>query len=459
MKEGRSQMEPRSAAYGVLLVLAAVQGAFAPAVLAQTSPSGGAALGLADAVLLARDNSLAAQLQRERLASTEAQRRVTVAGALPTLSVQSSANYNELPASSPLASLFGGGAGGSGGGLVGFPAQGATLDTTISANQVLFDAFATRDTIQIADLQGTIGGLAVEQAEQEAMLNAAVAYFQVLRTEGLADVAQRAVVQAGNHLRLGQVRLKAGTGTRAEVLQLRAQVAQAQGGLIQAKNGVNVARLALANAVNAPVGQRPLQADPRVPAVDVDLERDLAQALARRQEVKQANLKREIDETRVSLESRALWPTLAATTRYSQRGLNEGQFLAGVNFNWNAFDSFRTRNRMEAAQQEAQADRVQIEQARQGIALEVRQQAQNREDAQARIATAREGLAAAQEAYRIAVTRFEAGLSTYVELTDAQTTLTQARNTFVQAANDFHVAQIRLARALGLDLASYLAGR
>lgn len=428
----------------------------APAAPKPVATSAEASLGLADAVLLARANGLGVRLQRERLGVLLAERRVTAGGGLPKVTLETSANYYQLPIDSPLrafASATGGG------GIVGFPAPGTTVDTTIGASQVIFDAFVLRDTLALADLQEAIGEAALARAEQDAMAAAATAYFQVLRAEGLAAVARQAEAQARDHLALGRARLAAGAGTRAEVLQLRARIAQAQGELIQAMNGVGAARLALADAVDAPVGLRPLGAAPAVPAVGDAVEQELDEALDRRPEVRTAALKRDADLAREALEGRALWPQVHGVTRYSQRGFHQGQFLAGVNVSWTAFDGFRTREKMAAARQSARADQLELELARKAIALEVRRQARNRLDARARIATAREGLRAAEEAYRIARTRFEAGLGAYVELIDAQGALTQARNTLVLAEDDRRGAEIGLARALGRDLATFLGAR
>jgi outer membrane protein TolC len=435
-----------------LLFAASLAGAIALTPGMAFAQGEGAALGLIDTVQLARDNSLAAQLARQQLQGTQANRALTQGQVLPTISLQTSANYNELPAGG-FASLLGGS---SGGGLVGFPAQGVTVDNTLQAQQVIFDAFATRDALTIADLQLKASQLAVVQAEQDAMRDAAVAYFQVLRAQGLADVSTETVKQTQEQLRLGELKLKAGTGTRAEVLQLRANLANAQGALTQARNGVNIARLQLSNAVNAPVGDRPLDASPRVPALSVSPEKDLPSGIARRTEVQRLALQQEASETQVGLESRALWPNVAAVGRYSQRGFNQGQFLAGLNVNWALFDGFKTRNRMELAQNNAEVAKVQVEQTRQQIALDIRQQYQTREEARTRIATAREGLSAAQEAYRLALKRFQVGLATTFEVSDVQNTLVQSGNNYVQAVNDLRVAEIRLARALGYDLAGFV---
>lgn len=406
-----------------------------------------AALELADALRLARENSLAVQLGRQMLQGTELDRVTTISNVLPTLALSTSANYNDLPG------LSGGGLG-SFGNIVGFPASGTTVDTTLSANQVLFDAFATRDSLAIIDQTLQAGRLAIVQAEQEAMALAATSYFDVLRAEGLAGVAADGLKQAQEHLRLGTLRLTAGTGTRAEVLQLRAQLANAQGTFTQARNAVNLARLALGNALNAPLGERSLAPDPVVPALVVSIGSELRPAVERRPELQQLAARQKAEETRVSLESRALWPTLQAVGRYSQRNLNEGQLLAGITLNWTVFDSFKVRNRMATAQNQARVTQLQTEQARQRIALEIRQQYQTRQEAVARIQTGREGLAAAQEAYRLVLKRYTVGVATTFEVSDVQSTLIQSGNNYVLAINDLRVAEVRLARALGFDLAA-----
>lgn len=411
-------------------------------------------LTLYEAIQLARANSLAAQQSRQAINVTEAERALTVSNVLPNVGLRTSANYQELPGAS--ARAFGGGGLGN---IVGFPTTGAYVDSTVSASQTIFDAFATRDQLAIIEDNLTMGKLAALQAEQDAMQQAAVAYFDVLRAEGLAGVAAETVRQASEHMRLGELRLKAGTGTRAEVLQQRAQLANAQGQLTQARNAVNLARLSLSNMLNAPVGDRPLAGDPAVPALEVELAKALKPALERRTEVKQLEAKQHAEETRVSLESRALWPNLAANGQYAQRNLSEGQWQAGVTLNWTIFDSFRVRNRMASALEQARVTRLATEQTRQRVALEIRQMFQSRLEAEQRVAIAREGLAAAQEAYRLALKRYQVGIATSFEVTDVQTTMIQSSNNYVQAVNDLRAGEVRLARALGYDLGEMLAAR
>ena len=61
-------------------------------------------------------------------------------------------------------------------------------------------------------------------------------------------------------------------------------------------------------------------------------------------------------------------------------------------------------------------------------------------------------MASAQENFRLAQGRFDAGVGTILELTDAQLALTQAQNTESQALADYRIALARLDRAVGLPL-------
>jgi outer membrane protein len=414
-----------------------------PPVWAQAAP-----LTLSEAARLARTRSLGVQAGQERVSSSQSQQGALTSALYPTLNVQSTPAYTQLtPGARPPVPPSGG--------LAAPTTSGPYVDTSVSLNQLLFDGGAAGDQVAIAADQVKINQSALFQAQQDAMASAGTSFFQVQLTEGLAGVAQEAYRQAQDHLRLGQLRLKAGTGTRAEVLQLEAQVANAQVALIQAQNGVTQARLNLGNVLNAPVGDRPL-ASASVAPLNVMLERDVAQSLHRRPEIQQQELRVETDRRREAVANAGNLPSLTAVGRYTERNVDYGSLFAGVTLNWAAFDEGRNRSLAESAHHDSLADQAVLAQLQLTADLEIRQQVQARDEAQGRMKAAHDGLVAAQEAYRIALHRFQLGLATPFELTDVQTTLTQARNNAVQATSDFAIAEIRLARALGIDLAGYL---
>src|SRR5262249_28642292 len=95
-----------------------------------------------------------------------------------------------------------------------------------------------------------------------------------------------------------------------------------------------------------------------------------------------------------------------------------------------------------AAQKGALADalRTEIAQARQMVL-----------DAETAVRTTADGLAAAEESYRVRRELFVRGAATSVELTDAETELTRARLEAINARIDLRVARVRLTHATGRD--------
>lgn len=397
-----------------------------------------APLTLGETLRLARERNLSALASEKRVASAEALQAAAVSPLWPSIGLQVGSGVTT---------------GRSIGGQVFQP--GLTVDTSLNANQLIYDWGAARGTLDIAENQAQIARLTQEAAQQDAMAAAGVGYFQVLRAEALNAVQEKVVAQAENHLRLAEMRLKAGTGTRSETLQLQARLANARTALSQARNAVTIARLTLSNALNMPLGTRALAASAPVPTQRV-AEHEVAQRRAARPEVRAQALRADSDARRAAVERTAVYPGVSGIARYSQRNVDRPELFGGLALNWSLFDASRSRNRAQSAEADLAADRILLEQAQLAAELDIRQQAQTRDEARARIDSAKAGLAAAQEAYRIAVRRFELGLATQYELTDVQNTLIQAENDAIQAENDRAIAEIRLLRALHYDLASTL---
>jgi len=88
---------------------------------------------------------------------------------------------------------------------------------------------------------------------------------------------------------------------------------------------------------------------------------------------------------------------------------------------------------------------------REGIALEVKQAYMSIIEAGQRIETSAAIYAAAEEGYRIRNVGFKEGVSTGIELLDAEHQLTQARLGKANANFDYEIQKARLARACGVE--------
>lgn len=418
-----------------------------PVVAATSGPASPLTLG--EVVHLALDRHISVQASQHMLRAAEAQRREASSRYWPSIGLETGPSYSHMPGSG-IASFPGVG------GMVGFPSSGTVVDTTLSLRQTIFDSFATQDAVRMAELGVELGQQQLKQTEQDTMLSAALAYFQVLRAEGLRRVAAEDHEQNEEHLRLGQSRVEAGTATLMDVLQLKAIASNSRVALLQSQNAVEIARLSLSNAINQPVENRALVTPQALGLPGTGNAAQLASVFPERPDYQQALLRTKQSETRASLEGRGLWPTLAASSRYSQRDTNQGILSAGVTVNWNVFDAMRVKSRIEASESEAEASRLQLQLTKETIELELQRGVKTRDEARSRTVALKEGLQAAQEAYRLAKSRYALGMATQLELRDVQTTLVQTENRLLQAETDWREAEVRLARAMGVDLSRIL---
>lgn len=395
----------------------------------------GEALTLSAALRQARQGALSAQTAQARVGSAEALARAARAPLTPNVT---------LSASPGIQAPLGG-------------APGLALTGNVTGSQLLYDGGGLKAASRVAETGAQLASVSAEQAAEDAMLTAGVAYFQVTRAAALVDVARAGVQQAQEHLRLGNKRLRSGTATRAEILQLEARLANAQDTLLQNQNVLAIARLNLDVALNMELGDRPLDASASVALTPAEAMGGDAEALARRQDVRTQALRIEQDAQRASLEGAGRRPSISAVGRLGSQAPQapgSASAFAGVSLSWSALDGGRADARRQSAEADEAADRLQADQIAQAARLDMRQQRLTREQASTRLQSARKALLAADEALRIARHRYGLGLSTSIELTDIEATRTQAAVNLAQAGADHQIATLRLRRALALPMAS-----
>lgn len=136
-------------------------------------------------------------------------------------------------------------------------------------------------------------------------------------------------------------------------------------------------------------------------------------------------------------------------TRSSNNGGWFSDQLAGVQFSWNLFDGFRTKANIDLAKAQERLAATMLEQERERVALEVAAARAQLRSAQAIYAARRQNAGEAGEAFRLASLRFDRGLGTQLEVSDAQLAQLTAQTNEAQSIYDLYLAAAELARALG----------
>jgi outer membrane protein TolC len=124
-------------------------------------------------------------------------------------------------------------------------------------------------------------------------------------------------------------------------------------------------------------------------------------------------------------------------------------WAVGLSLNIPIFDGFRTTNRVEETLHNYYNIRSQEEDRRQLIALEVEQSYLRVVEIQERIKANESAAKAAKENLDLAQGRYQVGVGSIIEVTDAETLYTDAQTTYIRTVYDYKIADAQLARSMG----------
>ena len=123
--------------------------------------------------------------------------------------------------------------------------------------------------------------------------------------------------------------------------------------------------------------------------------------------------------------------------------------VGGLSLNIPIFDGFRTTNRVEETFHNYYNVKAQEEDRRQLIALEVEQSYLRVVETQERIRATESAARASKENLDLAQGRYQVGVGSIIEVTDAETLYTDAQTTYVRTIYEYKIADAQLARAMG----------
>jgi TolC family type I secretion outer membrane protein len=326
-----------------------------------------------------------------------------------------------------------------------------TTTAKVTLSQLFFDFGKTVAATDAAKAGAESSKEDVDIDRNDTVLQVKESYFNLLFGKRLVVVNQEAVARAELNLRSAKGFFEVGTRPKFDVTRSEVDLANAQLTLIQARNAVRLARVALNTAMGISIGSpTEVQDILTYEAFPLDESRLLPEALQHRPEYRQVKTRVEAAEANVRQNFRNFFPDVTSNAFYgaSRADMNEVWEL-GVTLNWSIFDggSKIAKYKEAKASLEAAQSRVRVQEL--AIWREVEQAHLNVIESEERIQAAKKAVESAQENFRLAQGRFDAGVGTIIELTDAQLALTQAQSTEAQALTDHRIGVSRLERALG----------
>jgi outer membrane protein TolC len=337
-----------------------------------------------------------------------------------------------------------------------------TYNGTIQVKENIFAGGQSLMALKQSDISLKSSGEALRQTVQGTVFAVKQAFYGVLLAQETVKVAEAAVSQAEEHLRLGRSRFAAGTVSRFDVLRSEVEVANAKPNLIKAKNALKNANETFKKVLGVDLRyELRLAGELKFEPMEADMASSISRALAARPEIKQTRYQESIQKLNVSSAYARLSPTLdfvanfnrAAAAGHAPSNPNDWAYNWNTSFvlTWNIFEGGLTYSKIWGARANMRsAEWARIDQE-ESVKVEVKNAIWSLEESRERIESQAKNVEQAEESLRLAQVRYQNGVGTNVEVIDSEVALTQARTNYIQALYDYSVAKANWERVVGKD--------
>ncbi|MDG2992181.1 TolC family protein [Candidatus Synechococcus calcipolaris G9] len=424
---------------------------------------------LNQALELARRNNRSLQVTEQQLQQSRATLRQSQAALYPSISFQSSLGRSDSAAARlqnaqiqqnrrNQASMAGGAMQPT---TLNFSSVSNTWNSNVQVGYNVFTSGQRPGSIRAAQEQVRNAELDLQRQWEQLRQDVTDDYYNIQQADALVRIGQAAVENSQISLRDAVARERAGLGTLFDVLTSEVQLANNQQQLVQSESQLQIARRQLAQTLSLNDRANLSAADPIQVVGDWTLSLNDSIALAFRNRVE---LEQQLTQRNVALQQRRvalgnLGPQLSVggtfntTDELTDSLAPQWGYSVSGQMNLTIFDGGVSR--ASAAQQEASAAiaETQFASFKNLIRFQVEQSYFTLKSSQENISTNQAAVNAATEGLRLARLRFQAGVGTQQEVSNAETSLIQAQSNLLSAVIDYNRAISALQRFVsGLPL-------
>ena len=331
------------------------------------------------------------------------------------------------------------------------------FNNRLSANLPLYTGGKLESGIDQAKLSLQGADLNMTATKQQIKLSTTTAYFRVLQTRNLVEIAKQATDDFSGHLTNVQIMYDTGTIALPDVLQTKVRLANAQDSLVKVQNSYDLAVYNLNNIMGLPLrSEITLKENLAYHKYIISLDESISYALAHRAEMDQAQVNINIAKDQIKIEESDKYPTviLNGTNAWNDTkfaGTNNSNWTVSVSAQFDVFDSGRTDAQIKQAKSGATIAEKQARQNSDNISLEVSAAYLSMREAEKRIDTSNVAVEEGKLNFDIAKERYSAGLGTNLDVVDAELALAQTKTNYVQALYDYNTSKAQLDKAMGVN--------
>ena len=338
-----------------------------------------------------------------------------------------------------------------------------TLTSAVNMNWLLFDGlrmFATKEKVEQLEV---LGGLNLKNTVTESLASLINTYYNIVQAKQSLKATEEQMTISSERVALADKKLTVGLGTKQELLQAELD--------LNAQKAARIRQLTSIDQLKQLLNQL-MAVDPKtyydvLDTIPINMNMTLEDALNSAHTNNSSILiaKKNIDIANLTLKENKgdYYPTISFTSAYNFRKFNASTVVGpgdvlfsqnrGFNYGFTAsipiLNNFNTRRLVRQAKLGIQTAEVALSSQQLQVELAIYYAFKSYEFQKQSLQLEESNIQLAKENVTIAFERFRLGVSTYIELREAQISLADAYNRLIAARYNTKVAETALLRLKG----------
>lgn len=336
----------------------------------------------------------------------------------------------------------------------------------LTLKQGIYDFGRTEKMLQAKDKLIKSAEQSLESTKEDVILSVSIAYYQYVLSQQVVQINEERVKQANRHFERATGFYQVGKIPESEVSKAELEVANAELQLIDAKGKRRLAKVNLSNAMGTT--ETDDQASDFLTSGDVtyqpfsaNLKESIDEALLNRKDMKSSELKIKAWKYALSSAKSQYWPIITGFAGVSPyiiqkdpvQKINSDQYRLGynmgINFEFPLFQGLSVRADIAEAQGGIRIANSQYNVLRQKIIQDVQDKYFSVKYAEEKYKATEKIIIQSEKNLKLAEGRFETGVGSAIEITDANVSLTNSRIDRLSALYEYKMAGLRFDKAIG----------
>jgi outer membrane protein TolC len=316
--------------------------------------------------------------------------------------------------------------------------------------------------VKIASIQKSVEEMNYDITKRSVRLEVEKAFYNILITEKVAQIAQKSFDQDTAHLRLVEEKFKNGISSEFEALRMRVEAKRAKSDLENALLSNRMSRMGLFLIMNKDFeSDAQFTGDFMKPLPFLPLDTTLVLARQKRLELKVIDKSLQVLKNLVRLYQSNYLPVIgiqgAFQHTYGSNSIGDffkfdefgKDYTVGIGLSWTLFDGLNRTFKVAESKRDYEKLMIQSEAIVKGIDAEIRSAYWSLGQAEIDYNSALSSLEESDKLQKIANAQFESGLITFVELNDAELAVSATQLQFYKSLYTYNTALAKFNKATG----------